>query len=135
MAVVAQGGFGIAVKIGGAAIAKVLDAEFPAQTKKLVEALAHDSSTGYMEYVDSGVRELESFEIDLVWDSDEATHASIVTAFNGTATTAMSIEDPSGSDEVISFSAHIEQIGRIAEIDGLYHCKVKIQPSGAPTIT
>ncbi len=133
-----QGGFGIKCKITVSAtltaITHILDAKFPKQEKILWEATGHDSTSGYVEHLATGVRQLSEFSLTLAWDDTETTHAALVTAFDSNAAVAMSIEDPGGA-EVIAFSAHIKDLGRVSEIKGGYKCEVTIQPTGAPTIS
>lgn len=132
-----QGGFGLTIKIYTStltAIVKVLDGEIPRFKRYLAEFTAHDSSSGYDEYISTGRRGLDKFKLTLGWDSGATTHAAIVTAFASDTAVAMSAEDPNG-DEVIAFSAFIEEIGRIAKQKEGYVAEVVIQPTGAPTIT
>lgn len=132
----AQGGFGCICKIdvsGTLTAISVLDAEFPQFTKFIAESTAHDASGGYYEATASGKRKLEPFNWTLAWDTSAATHAAVVTAFDSDAPVTFSIQDPDG-DEVISFEAHVEQIGRVAAQEGILSAKVKIHPTGAPTI-
>lgn len=132
-----QGGFGLVVKINTGsltAIANVVDAEFPEQRQTLAEITAHDSTSGYREYMATGLRELASFKMTLIWDESETTHAAIVTAFGSDASVGMSIEDPAGA-EVIAFDAFIEVIGRISKAEEAYQAEITVQPTGAPTIT
>lgn len=132
-----QGGYGVTVKINTGsltAIANVIDAEFPRQKKTLAEATAHDSPSGYREFLATGLRELEPFTMVLAWDDTEATHAQILTSFAADTAVAMSIEDPLGQ-EVIGFDAHIEILGRITKQEEVYTAEIQVQPTGAPTIT
>lgn len=132
-----QGGFGVDVKIdsgGLTSIANLLDAEFPEQEKTLAEARYHNSTDGYLDYIATGLRQLNSFTIVLGWDDAETTHAQIITSFGANTVVSMSIEDPLGQ-EVIAFDAHVQKILRQGVQDDLYKCEVLIQPSGAPTIT
>jgi len=116
------------------AIVNVKDAEFPRFKRFLAESTSHGSTGGYAEYVDSGSRELQKFKLTLGWDADAATHAALVTALTNETALAFSIQDPDG-DEVISFSAFVEEIGRMGEKKGQFEAEVVIQPTGAPTIT
>lgn len=133
-----QGGFGLECKITVGtvltSIAHILDAEFPKFNKFLEDFTGHDSTDGWAEFIDSGKRAMEAFKMTLGWDSADATHAAIVTAFDGTTTVNMSIEDPAGV-EVIAFAAHIKSLGRVAKQEEGYKCEVEVQPSGKPTIT
>lgn len=135
-----QGSFGVVLKIMVSttltAVAHLLDIAFPEQVKELADVTEHPSSavTGYRTFIDSGIRDLAEFEATLLWDDADSTHAAIVAAFDATAAVSMSIEDPNGS-EVIAFSGHIRSIGRLAAMADGYKARVRIKPTGAPTIT
>jgi len=135
-----QGAFGVVLKIMISttltAVVNLLDVDFPTQKKELADMTAHPAAavTGYRTYIDSGVRELTPFTAVLGWDSGDSTHAAVLTAFDATTALSMSIEDPAG-DEIIAFSAFIEEIGRLAKVPGGYKANVTIRPTGAPQIT
>lgn len=133
-----QGGFGLTVKIDVSesltAIATILDGEIPRFKRYLAEFTAHDSTSGYDEYISTGRRGLDKFKLTLGWDIAESTHAAIVAAFDAEDAVEMSVEDPAGV-EVIAFNAFIEEIGRIAKQKEGYTAEVVIQPTGAPTIS
>lgn len=132
-----QGGYGIVCKINTGsltAIANILDIDFPEQRKTLAEATAHDSPNGYREHIATGLRDLSPFSMTLAWDDTETEHAQILTSFAADTAIGMSIEDPAGQ-EVISFDAHIEIIGRIGKQEEVYQAEIQVQPTGAPTIT
>jgi predicted secreted protein len=133
-----QGGYGLVIKIEITAtltaIAHVLEADFPEFEKLIAEVTAHDSPSGYAEYISTGKRQMNEFTMTLLWDADVATHAAIVAAFNADPTVNMSIQDPDGI-EVIAFAAHVVKIGRQAEQEEGYQAEVTIQPTGVPTIT
>jgi hypothetical protein len=132
-----QGGFGVVLKINTGAltsVANLLDVEFPKQSKTLAEARYHNSANGYMEWIATGLRSLESFTAVLGWDDTESTHAQIVTSYGSDTAVGMSIEDPLGQ-ETIAFDAHVQEILRIGVQDDLYKAEVVFQPTGAPTIT
>lgn len=132
-----QGGFGIVVKINTGAlttIANLLEVEFPEQEKTLAEARFHNSVDGYLEYIATGLRQLNSMTVVLGWDDTESTHAQILTSYGADTAIGMSIEDP-GGQETIAFDAHIQKILRQGVQDDLYKAEILIQPTGAPTIT
>lgn len=133
-----QGGFGLTARIDIAetltAIVTILDCEMPRFKRYLADFTAHDSASGYDEYISTGRRGLDKFKMTLGWDADEETHAAMVTAFDSEAPVGMNIEDPAGV-EVINFDAFIEEIGRIAKQKEGYVCEVSIQPTGAVGIT
>jgi predicted secreted protein len=133
-----QGGFGLTLKIyitsALVAVTKVSTADFPTFRKFIAESTGHDSAGGWYQAVATGKRRLEPFSAELNWDTAEATHAAMMTAFNSDAAVAMSIEDPAG-DEVIAFSAHVEAITRVSQQEDRYYATVEFHPSGAPTIT
>jgi hypothetical protein len=133
-----QGGFGLTVNITIGetltAIATILDGEIPRFKRYLAEFTAHDSTSGYDEYISTGRRGLDKFKLTLGWDAVEETHEAIVAAFDSEDPVEMSVEDPAGI-ETITFDAFIEEIGRIAKQKEGYVAEVVIQPTGAPTIT
>jgi len=132
-----QGGFGVVVKIdsgGLTSIANLLDAEFPEQEKTLAEARYHNSTDGYLEWIATGLRQLNAMTIVLGWDDTEATHAALLTNFAADTTVSMSIEDPLGQ-ETIAFDAHVQKILRQGVQDDLFKAEILIQPSGGPSIT
>ena len=133
-----KGGFGLTVKIKIAAsmtaIAEVLDGEIPEFEKFLAEMTAHGDAGGYAKHVATGKRKLNEFKMTLGWDSDDATHAAILAAFDSNVPVQMAVISPDGTDEVIGFSAHIQKTGRIAPQEDGYKCDVTVQSSGAPTM-
>lgn len=135
-----QGSFGVVFKVMVSttltAVAHLLDVAFPEQKKEIADVTEHPSTgvTGYRTKIDTGIRELTPFEVTLLWDDSEATHAAMVTAFDSTSALSMSIEDPAGN-EVIAFSGFVDTVGRIAAMSDGYKARVSITPTGAPTIT
>jgi hypothetical protein len=133
-----QGGFGVQLQIDVGtvltAVTKVEDCPFPEFEKILAESTGHDSAGGYAEYVATGKRRLNEFEVTLIWDTSEATHAAMVTAFDSDAPVTCSVADPDG-DETIQFEAHVRTNGRVSEQEDAYKATVGIQPTGQPTIT
>lgn len=134
-----SGGFGLQVKItvgtSLTAITYLLDgSELPKFKKFIADATPHSATGGWAKRIASGKRSLESFNVTLGWDSDEATHAAVQTAFDSDSAVSMSVVSP-GSDETIAFSAHIEEISRTTEMEGNYTAEVMITPTGKPTIT
>jgi len=133
-----QGGFGVDLKIDVGtvltAITHVVDVGFPEFEKLLAESTGHDSAGGYAEWVATGKRKLNGFTCTLTWDTNEATHAAVVTAFDSDAPVSFSINDPD-ADETIAFEGHIRTIGRISEQEDAYKAEVAIQPTGQPVIT
>lgn len=133
-----QGAFGVRVRITISSTLTVIvgirEVEYPKFEKMLAESTAHDTAGGYTTYIDSGKRSIGAFTITLNWDKLAATHAAIVTAFNGTTAVQMNIEDP-GGQEVIAGGAFIKSIGRVAEMEEMFSCEVEIQPTGQWTIT
>lgn len=132
-----QGGYGVVTKIYTSSlttIANVMDVDFPKFMKFIAESTGHDSTSGYYTAVASGKRRVEPFTMVLAWDDAQATHAQIVTSFAADTSVAMSIQDPDGQ-EIIAFSAHIEEIERESRQDGVLQATVLVHPTGAPTIT
>lgn len=133
-----QGGFGLSVQISISevltAVAKILDGEIPRFKRYLAEFTAHDSASGYDEYISTGRRGLDKFKLTLGWDIAETSHAAIVAAFNAETPVTMVVEDPAGS-ETITFDAFIEEVGRISKQKEGYTAEVVIQPTSAPVIT
>lgn len=133
-----QGGFGVQLKIMVSttltAIANLLDVDYPRLMKYIAESTAHDSTDGYYEAIATGKRRVEPFTARIAWDDSETTHTAIITAFDADTAVSMSIADPDSS-ETLSFSAHIEAIGRIAKQEGIYEAEVAIHPTGKATLT
>lgn len=132
-----QGGFGAVLKIDVSltltAVVNVEEFEWPEFEKILAEVTAHDSPDGYAEHIASGKRQLNEFSCTLTWDISADTHEAIQAAFDADDPVDMSVEDPGGT-EVIAFSGHVKNLGRITEQDGAYRCEVAIQPTGQPVI-
>lgn len=138
MAVTPQGGFGLDVKITVGTtlttIPAVMQASFPEQSKYIAETTGHDATNGYYTAVATGKFRLQPFDAVLFWDSDDTTHAAILTAFDATTSVNMSVAAPD-ADETMAFAAIIETVGRISEQEDAYKANVRIHPTGAPTIT
>ena len=133
-----QGGFGVVFKITISAVltavTRIEDIDFPEQEKVLDEFVAHDSPSGYMERIATGVRDLKPFRMTIMWDDTQATHAAVRTAFDSDAALAMTISDPDGQ-ETLAFDGHVNKVGRIAKTKNAYRATVEVSPTGAPTIT
>lgn len=112
----------------------VEEVTFPKSTKVIDEITAHDSPLGYYEALDVGVKRAEPFDMVVIWDSAQATHAKFVTAFDGTTPIPFSVEDPGGV-EVMAFSAHVESIERMTPLKKALRAKMRIHPTGVATIT
>jgi hypothetical protein len=138
MSATLQGGYGLIVKISITAvltaIAELLDGEIPEFEKYIAEMTSHSATGGYAVFVATGKRKMNEFKITLGWDSDDVTHAAILSAFDSNASVNMSVTSV-GTDEVIAFAAHVTKVGRISPQEDGYKCDVTIQPTGAPTIT
>ena len=133
-----QGGYGLDLQIDVGtvltAMTKVVDCSFPEFEKILAESTAHDSTDGYQEWTATGKRKLNEFTCTLTWDTSEATHAAVVTAFDADAAVSFSLADPD-ADETITFEGHVRTVGRISEQEDVYKAEVAIQPTGAPQIS
>ena len=136
MTSIVQGGFGSVFKIKVTstltAVTHATDIKWPEFEKMLVDVTAHDSPGGMAEWIATGKRKMNSFEVTLAWSKDDATHAAILAAYNADPAVAMSVQDPDG-DEVISFNGHVQKLGRVTEQDGYMQMKVTIQPTGLGT--
>ena len=126
--------FKITVSTTLTAVTKILDITWPKQTAETADKTTHDSTSGYREFLKTGVFALEPHTMKLEWDDDAATHAAILSALTTTTAVTCSIEDVNG-DEVIEYSAHIVGLQRVTAISGVFEADVDIQPTGAPTIT
>lgn len=115
-------------------VVSVTEVSFPTTSKVLDEITAHDSASGYYEAIDTGVKRAEPFDVTVIWDSAQATHAKVVSAFDGTSAVAFTVEDP-GSVEIMAFNAHVENIQRMTPLKGALRAKMRIHPTGAATIT
>lgn len=137
MADLRQGGFGTVVKImvtaSLTAITYAQEIEFPEFEKVLADITGHDAPGGYEEIIATGKRKMNAFNVKLTWDVGQVTHAAVLAAFNSDSAVSMSVEDPDGY-EVITFSAHISKLGRVAEQEEGYVCNVEIKPTGIPVI-
>ena len=132
------GGFGLTFKIDISSslttIVDVLDGDIPEFTRFVAEMTPHSASGGWATFVATGKRKMEEFSFTVGWDSDETTHAALVTAFNSNNAVDFSVTTP-GTDEAIAFSAQITKMGRMSEQEDGMKCEISIQPTGAPTIT
>lgn len=133
----AQGGFGVPLKINTGSLTTIVgvtDVDIPEFINYIAESTGHDSSGGYYQATATGKKRVMPFPATINWDTAEATHAAIVTAFDAGTAVGMSIEDPDG-DEVIAFSAIVEKIGRVSRQEDRYYAVVTFHVTGAPTIT
>lgn len=133
----ARGGFGLQIQIEVTAvltaIVNVLEGDVPKFTKVLAEMTGHDSTGGYAEHVATGKRMVESFNFTVGWDADEATHAAVQAAFDSDDPVNMAVITP-GTDETLTGSAHVYEIGRISEQEDGFKAEIAIQPTGQWTI-
>lgn len=133
-----SGGFGVLLKITISAslttIAQLKDVDFPEQVAKTVDVTTHDSASGYVEKIKTGLFELTPFTATLVWDDSTVSHTGIIAAFSATTPVTMNIVTPNAG-ETIAFSGSVTKLSRESKQDGALMCKVEITPTGAPTIT
>jgi hypothetical protein len=131
-----QGGFGAELGIGTPAVAimHIEEYEFPEFEKILKEVTAHSSPGGYAEWLATGKRQLNEFELTVTWDRDQATHEAILAAFDSEDPVQLTASDPDSREE-IAFMAHVHKLGRTTDQEDAYQCKVGIQPTGQPTLS
>ena len=140
MAVTVQGGFGFQIKlhIGTATpwtvVANVIDEAYSKQKAYTAESTGHDAAGGYLTRVKTGKREMEPFTLLIGWDTDDISHAALVTAFDSDLPIAIQAQDPDG-DEITSMNVLVVGLGRVGKQDGVFTCAVDFEPTGAPTIT
>lgn len=134
----AQGGMGLAIQmdVGGtlAALAQVLEVDFPVFKAFLAEATGHDSPSGYYEAGHTGKRRLMPIRAVMAWDQGLTSHAGVITAFNADVPLTFSLADPDG-DETIAFEAFIEELARMAAQEDILKAEILIHPTGVATIT
>lgn len=131
-----QGGFGAKIRIGeapGDVIVHVEEFEFPELEKLLVEVTGHDSPGGWAEYIETGKRRANAFNLTITWDRTQSTHQAVLAAFEAEGPVPMSVADPDEIETII-FDAKISKMGRITDQEGAYQCEVEIQPTGPVTI-
>ena len=118
------------------AVTNILDGDFPKQSKTLAEMTPHPTTgnTVTAQFVDTGYRVNQSFNLELGWDVDEATHAAIQAAYESTDPVNCSVEDPGGK-EVMAGQAFIEEVERASKMKDGYKGTVKVTPTGDWTIT
>lgn len=133
-----RGGFGLQIKIDIAAtptvIVDVLEGDIAKFVKVLAEMTGHNAAGGYAVHVATGKRRVESFNMTLGWDADEATHAAVLAAFDSAAAVDMEVVTP-GADETLAGLAHVYEIGRVSEQEDGFKAEVAIQPTGQWTVT
>lgn len=110
------------------------ETNWPEVTKVLSEETGHDATDGYAEHIATGKFTVGSFNLVVLWDSSESTHAALNAAFDSLSSVAMSIANPSGS-ESWSFNAHIYSLGPSSRQDQGVRMTIKVQPTGKPTRT
>lgn len=128
-----QGSFGhdLKIMVGTVltSIVGVFDLTYPTIEKVIAESTGHDSTAGFAEHLATGKFSVSEFTATLIWDSDAATHAAIVTALDSEAAVSMSISDPDGV-ETITGSALVKSIARLADQEDSYKAEVAFQPTG-----
>lgn len=105
---------------------------YPELEKILNESTGHDAAGGYAQFADSGKRKMNAFTIGVRWDVGETTHAGLLAVFNSKAPAVFKAEDPDGEDP-LTFSAHVQKIGRVTEQEGVLRANITIQPTGEPS--
>lgn len=132
-----QSAYGTILKINTGSLTLVTSVEevsFPVTSKITEEVTSHDSTGGWYESIAIGVYRAEPFDALLTWDESQATHAQFRTSFNADAPVGFSVEDPGGA-EVMAFSAHVMSIARLTPLKGALRARIRIEPTGAVTIT
>jgi predicted secreted protein len=132
----ATGGFGCVLRINTGsltAIVDVVELKWPEQERTVADITAHDSTSGWAEYIATGMRKMSEFTATVVWDDVVATHAALLTNLNASTAVGMDMRDPA-TNETISFSAFVTKIARSGEPDDAFKAEITFQPTGVPTI-
>jgi hypothetical protein len=131
-----QGGFGTKFRI---MISGVMTDVIYAQDignlslkKFIADMTGHDAPYGFAEKIDTGKREVQSFDVKLTWDPGESSHAALSTAFASRHSVQTEWEDAAGL-ETIGLMVLIEQLTRSTPQENAYTCTAKITPTGVPT--
>lgn len=132
-----EGGFGLEVKITVSSTLTAIghlqdESTWPEAVKVLSEETGHDADGGYAEHIATGKFNLGSFNVVVLWDPSDTTHAALDAAFDSLDAVAMSISNPSGT-ESWSFNAHVYSLGPSSRQTQGVRMAIKVQPTGKPT--
>lgn len=131
-------GIGVVVEVDVAAtpttVANVEEIDYPDIEQEVDEVTNHGSTNGWREFLATGQKGLMPFDLTLIWDISEATHAEIRTlSTNGTAVT-WTVDDPA-SAEKFTFEAIVSKLVRQPRKDAALRAIVTVQPTGAVTVS
>jgi hypothetical protein len=133
-----NGGFGLVYKISITAvlttIPKVVEGTLPERSRTMAEVTAHDSSGGYKEQINSGKRSLGEWDFTVLWDSANAVHQAVLTAFKASATTNGSIAK-AGASETIAAATHWFKMKPSSDLEDGFKIQFTCKANGAPTVT
>jgi predicted secreted protein len=133
-----SGGFGLIYKINIVStlttIPKVIEGTLPGRELVMAEVTAHDSTGGYKEQIASGKRSLGEWDFTVLWNSTDATHQAVLTAFKAAAPTNSSVTKP-GATEIVTMSTHYTKMKVTTDIEDGVKIQWTCKGTGAPTVT
>lgn len=133
-----QGGFGGIVQIDVTAtpttIAKAIEIGSFKRTRVITEVTAHDSSGAWTERMVTGRRNVEPFDVTVLFDKAGSTHVALQAGLVSGSTVNLKWKDGAGQ-ETYTFTGLVTKRAIVTEQEDGYKATFTLEPSGAPTKT
>lgn len=133
-----QGGYGGIVKIDvtatPTAIAHAIEIGTFKRTRVIADVTAHDSTSAWQERIVTGRRNVEPFDVTVLYDKAGSTHAALNTGLTSGSTVNIKWIDGAGQ-ETYSFTALITKKALVVEQEDGFKATFTVEPAGAPTKT
>lgn len=134
-----QGGFGGVVQIDVTAtpttIAKAIEIGSYKRTRTIASVTAHDSTSKWQERLATGRRNVEPFDVTVLFDKASTTHAALQAGLVSGSTVNIKWKSPDGSQEIYSFTALITKRTNITDQEDGYKATFTVEPAAAATKT
>lgn len=98
-----------------------------------IDVTTHDNSTGEVEKMDNGFKEPFSFDGELLWDPDDATHEAIRAAQASGATHYAQFSFPNTGAAVITGSVRVKSMSVPVPVKGKLSAQVSLEGMGTTT--
>jgi predicted secreted protein len=129
-----QGGLGTTLTYNSQSITKIMEVDWPEVEKVLADVTAHDSSSGWEEFIATGKFVAADFTVTVLWDKALAGHAALLTAYTAKTSHAFSLVAP-GSAITVAGTAFVSNVEEQAEMEDGYKAVITFAPTGNVTIT
>ncbi len=99
----------------------------------LIDSTTHDNTDGVSEMLDNGFKTPNSFEMELMWDPDDATHEALRAAQESGATNYGQLVFPNTGNATLTGPVRVKSFGVPMPVKGKLAANVSLEGLGAFT--